>query len=454
MTLANRTALAAGLCGLLAVVLAAVTASLLFARSLSERVDDQLRDRAVAAPVLAAVGDRIEVSELTVVVDGARVITPARTVDLGATPRPRLPLPDEPGLRTVRNGGESWRLLAVEVRDVPDPGDEAIVEFIEPLGDVTAQIRQVRRRIAVVGLIAAGLVTLIGLVAGRRAAKPLTDLATSVRRIDHHRPTDWQVDVDTSTPEVREIAGALNESLGQLAIESHRRQEALEAARSFAAAASHELRNPLQSALLNLDLAIGDDPDPRVESARTELARMRSSLDAVRQLSEVDLVDRRSFEEADLVEIVDQAIGTIGAGSAIELRCPDRCRHTMWADGVRLAVENLLRNAIVHGRPVDGASETIIVTVTPEATIVVDDNGPGIAPADRTRILEPFERSAGAGPGSGLGLAFVARVAALHAGTVEVSDSPLGGARIVVALGPGPRPVPPSTPLPGSLDPR
>ncbi|MEL6984225.1 MAG: hypothetical protein AAFO29_17495 [Actinomycetota bacterium] len=66
MTLANRTALAAGLCGLLAVVLAAVTASLLFARSLSERVDDQLRDRAEAAPILAAVGDRIGISELAV----------------------------------------------------------------------------------------------------------------------------------------------------------------------------------------------------------------------------------------------------------------------------------------------------------------------------------------------------------------------------------------------------
>ncbi|MEL6983013.1 MAG: HAMP domain-containing sensor histidine kinase, partial [Actinomycetota bacterium] len=164
-------------------------------------------------------------------------------------------------------------------------------------------------------------------------------------------------------------------------------------------------------------------------TASSELRILASSV-----LAEVDLVDHRSFDEVDLVEIVDQAIGAVGAGVDVELSGPEQCVRSVWVDGVRLAVENLLRNAIGHGRPLDGGAGVIAVTVTPTAQIIVDDNGPGIPLADRARILEPFERATTAGTGSGLGLAFVNRVAALHSGSVEVLDSPSGGTRIVLGL--------------------
>jgi two-component system sensor histidine kinase PrrB len=443
VTLANRTALAAGICGLLAAIVAAGVASVLFDRSLSQRVDDQLRQRAESAPVLAAVGDRIGISELVFAVDGARVATGSETVELGPLPSSGLPPLEEPGWRTVEADGESWRLLAVEVRNVPDPGDRALVELVEPLGDVTTQLRTLRRRTATVGAVTAAVVAVLGLLAGRRAARPLTELAAEVGQLGRERPAGWKVTVDTSTPEVDEIATALNDSLGQLAVASRRREEALAAARSFASAASHEMRTPLQSAMLNLDLARAERTDPHLETARTDLDRMRTALDAVRRLSEADLIDARSFEAADVVDVVDQAVGALASearDTRIDLVGPDRCPRRVWVDGLRLAVENLLRNALRHGRPPAGTPAHIVVTVTDDASIVVDDNGPGIAPADRARVVRAFERGSTSGPGSGLGLAFAQRVAALHGGDLEITDGPRGGARVVLQLGPDPDP--------------
>ncbi len=71
-------------------------------------------------------------------------------------------------------------------------------------------------------------------------------------------------------------------------------------------------------------------------------------------------------------------------------------------------------------------------------TLTVDDDGPGVPPADRRRVFERFVRLDEArsrdGGGSGLGLAIVAAVAKAHAASVAVEGSPLGGARFLVVF--------------------
>ena len=70
--------------------------------------------------------------------------------------------------------------------------------------------------------------------------------------------------------------------------------------------------------------------------------------------------------------------------------------------------------------------------------ITVDDDGPGIATADRERVFERFvrldEARARAEGGTGLGLAIVSEVVAAHGGTVTITDAPSGGARFTVRL--------------------
>src|SRR5690606_3558617 len=66
--------------------------------------------------------------------------------------------------------------------------------------------------------------------------------------------------------------------------------------------------------------------------------------------------------------------------------------------------------------------------------IVVEDDGPGIAVADRARVLERGARADEQTPGHGLGLAMVREMAGLYGGMLEISASPLGGARIELVL--------------------
>ena len=104
-----------------------------------------------------------------------------------------------------------------------------------------------------------------------------------------------------------------------------------------------------------------------------------------------------------------------------------------WEPGLRLLVDNLIRNAIRHGRP----GGRVEVALTSDGVLHVDDDGPGVAEADRERIFEPFVHDEHAeDAGSGLGLALAAQQARQHGVTIEVGESPLGGARFTVRFAP------------------
>jgi two-component system sensor histidine kinase MprB len=92
---------------------------------------------------------------------------------------------------------------------------------------------------------------------------------------------------------------------------------------------------------------------------------------------------------------------------------------------------NLLDNAAKWSPP-DG---TVRVRLA-DGVLTVDDEGRGIAEADRPHVFERFWRSeeSRSMPGSGLGLAIVAQVVDRHSGTVSVGSSPAGGARLTVQL--------------------
>ena len=458
MKLATRTGLASLGASVLAIVVLSNVVTTQFERVLRDRVDEQLSVRAESsAAILVAVGDRISVSELNGVIDPARILSETstdetntdetRTVEIGARPPAGLPPVGPVGLRTVEVGGESWRLLGVEVIDVPTAGDRAVVEFSEPLGVVQDRVAEIRRRTFTAGLLAAVGAGVVGWLFGRRAARPLTRLQQDAAAIGTAATTPLAVSDRYGTPEVDDVAAALNASLSDLGGAIERREEALAAARDFAGSATHELRTPLQSAMTNLDVALAEPtPDGDRESisrARAELSRMAGSLAAVQALSQADLAPPGWFEPLDLAavgDLVDEVTSRVaGAATAtVDLRVDgDGGPWTVWSDGVRLAADNVLRNALTHGRPADGSPGRIVVTVTAEPlAVLVDDDGPGVAAADRARVVAPFERAATTTPGSGLGLAVADRVARAHGGGVHVSASPSGGTRVRIALGP------------------
>jgi two-component system sensor histidine kinase PrrB len=145
----------------------------------------------------------------------------------------------------------------------------------------------------------------------------------------------------------------------------------------------------------------------------------------------LDRVARENMRTGGGVQIVveaDDDIGTIWG----------------WPSGLRLAVDNLVRNAIMHGQ----ATGIVLAAHRHDhqMTIVVDDNGRGLPADEHQTVLGRFARGSNAAPGgSGLGLALVAQQAALHGGRIELSDGPLGGLRATLTVSTSPAPVSNST---------
>ena len=112
-----------------------------------------------------------------------------------------------------------------------------------------------------------------------------------------------------------------------------------------------------------------------------------------------------------------------------------------WEGGLRLLVDNLLDNAALHGRPSGGSVGVGLVRVDGQLIVRIEDDGPGIPPDQRARLLEPFARGEGAAPGgTGLGLAIVAQQATLHGGELRLRDSSRGGLGVEVLLPSSPAP--------------
>jgi two-component system, OmpR family, sensor histidine kinase PrrB len=170
----------------------------------------------------------------------------------------------------------------------------------------------------------------------------------------------------------------------------------------------------------------------RVEAIITALGQLASGQLAQaedRELIDItdmlDRVARENMRTANGVEIVVEAADDIGAIWG-------------WPGGLRLAVDNLVRNAVTHGR----ATRIVLAArrFPHMLTIIVDDNGRGLPEEEHQAVLGRFSRGSNAAPGgSGLGLALVAQQAALHGGNIELSNGPLGGLRATLTIATSPQ---------------
>jgi two-component system, OmpR family, sensor histidine kinase PrrB len=140
----------------------------------------------------------------------------------------------------------------------------------------------------------------------------------------------------------------------------------------------------------------------------------------------------------ELTDLVAQAVAAAARsappGTTVEAALPDAEVAVVGsAPGLRLAVDNLLTNAIRHS----GGSRVVaaVQVAADRVAITVDDDGAGLPPDERDALFDRFRRGRAArGPGSGLGLALVAQQAALHRGGAYLTDSALGGCRAVLEL--------------------
>jgi signal transduction histidine kinase len=405
------------------------------------RAAARLRGQDVAA-VLAANGagpgplavDDAEELLIQVLDEGGRVVAASPGAG-GLAPVARL-RPGESAEVEVPAGGpveEGGEFLAVATgADTPQGRRTVVVvRSTETVTEATA---------AVSGLLAIGLPLLLMVVGTTtwilvgRALAPVEAIRAEVDAISgdalHRRVPD-----PPTGDEIGRLARTMNRMLGRL-------EQAQARQRRLVADASHELRSPVATIRQHAEVALAHpDRTTTAELAATVLAedlrlqRLAEDLLLLTRADEHTLALRR--RPVDLDDLVfDEARRVRGAsGLRVDTTAVSAGRVDGDPAGLRRVLRNLGDNA---ARAAGGHLAFSVAEDDGVVRLTVDDDGQGIPEADRERVFERFVRLDDARArddgGSGLGLAIVAELITAHGGTVAITSSPLGGARVEVTL--------------------
>jgi signal transduction histidine kinase len=328
-------------------------------------------------------------------------------------------------------GSDGDPYIAVGIRI--EPFDAAYFEAF-PL-DSTERTLQVLATALIVGAVLATLVaTFFGFSTSRRLLRPLSRVADAAADIASGG-LDTRLE-EENDPDLNRLAGSFNDMADAV-------QERIEREQRFASDVSHELRSPitaLTAAVEVLDGRRADLPERTQQALDVVVSQVRRFDSMVIDLLELSRIDAGAtdinLEEVDLVDLCDRVSQRYGYGD-LPIEVHRRAKRRALVDRVRFEriLGNLLDNATTHG----GGPKRITIepsSVKRSVVLAVEDEGPGVAASERTRIFERFARGSAARHrvGTGLGLALVAEHAAALGGEAWVEDRPGGGARFVVRL--------------------
>jgi signal transduction histidine kinase len=275
------------------------------------------------------------------------------------------------------------------------------------------------------------LVAALTWLAMGRALRPVEAIRAEFAEITAH-DLHRRVPDQRTGDEVSRLAATMNATLDQL-------QRAVARLRTFTSDASHELRGPLATLFTRLELAAArpgtaDWPPVAAESLRDveQLSQIVDDLLLLARLDAGHVLHQDTFVVADVVRAViagrDVHLYDESAGQTI------RGSRT----AMRRLVTNLVDNATRHAR---SAVEVRLRHDADHVILQVTDDGPGIQPADRSRVFDRFVRLDEArtpidGNGTGLGLAIAREIAAAHDGTLTAEAPEPGhtGARLVLTV--------------------
>lgn len=279
------------------------------------------------------------------------------------------------------------------------------------------------------------------LVSGVRSSlRSINRLADDLnqRSLDDLQP----LDASGLSTEIVPVVARVNDLLSRL-------DHSVQAQKQFIGHAAHQLRTPLAGLKLECELMLANElPD----DVRRRAERIKAVTDRMIRLGEQLLVLARadaSVRPQDTVRRLDLAEWVRATGAEwvpgarqkqvrLQLAAPD---EPVWIDAEPLLLSellgNLIDNALRYGGPI--TTITLQVNATPP-TLIVEDDGRGIDPADHERVFDAFYRAPHSeGSGSGLGLAIVREIAQAHGAWWVLTSRPqFAGTRVSIVF-PGPR---------------
>lgn len=300
-----------------------------------------------------------------------------------------------------------------------------------PIEDAQSDVEQTFLLVGAFALVAA---LLAGYLVAARAAAPIRRFAGTAAEVDAGDLSP-RVSVDpNAAAELRTLGESFNHMLDRL-------EDAFARQRGFVSDASHELRSPLTAIRGQIEV-LARDPDPDASDVRqveattlAELARVERLVEEMLTLARLDEGVGPARREVDAERFLREAVTGAPGGAEVGTLAPGQIDVDV--DMLARVIRNLVENARRHAGP-DGKVRVSSTEAGGRLRVDVDDDGPGIPPAERERVFDRFHRTdtgrARAAGGSGLGLAIARGIVEAHGGSIRAEASPLGGARVSFEL--------------------
>lgn len=431
----------ATLVAVIAVGISAVALLVVLRHSLERAGDDAAKTRVQDLAALATSGTLPALltvpndEDIAQVVDASGAVLAGSTGHTGRGIATFAPEGTAPVVRMVRDVPDDNELIDFRVwaKRAQTHDGPVIVYIGTSLDSVNETIATVRRVLLLILPPLLALLAVASWVLVGRALRPVEAIRAEVADISG-RALDRRVPVPPNRDEIGRLASTMNEMLDRL-------QAASERQRKFVADASHELQSPIAALRTQLEVAIAQPATTDWAATSSDLlAESRHMERLVRDLLFLARSDGeesvRRIEPVDLDDIVLEEATRLRSSARVGVDASGVSAAPLSGnrDELTRLVRNLLENAEHH------AESRVRIRLSAEGReiiLVVEDDGPGVAPAERERIFQRFTRLDEArsrhNGGTGLGLAIVKEITERHGGTVCVENA-APGARFAVRL--------------------
>lgn len=327
-----------------------------------------------------------------------------------------------PGRITVDTTTRQFTVLADRVTFDPFSASLRLPDgrwaTIEPPRDLIAPWQ---RRILLSMLLSMLILAPIVWLLARRITRPIRAFAQAAERLGDD--PDAEPLQARGPREVRTAISAFNDMQGSIRGHIHRRTQTV-------AAIAHDLRTPLTRLRFRAEQA--------PEGLRDRMAADIEEMDALIGQAMAYVRGETPPERLERLDLNDLAAacaaGFAETGQPVAFSGRTTLPVTGDAAGLKRAIDNLIENAVKFG----GAARVSAAAEQGQATVTVDDDGPGLDPAELTAVLEPFVRGEQsrnrATGGAGLGLAVARQAARASGGELTLANRPEGGLRARLSL--------------------
>ncbi len=312
----------------------------------------------------------------------------------------------------------------------------------QPLFETLAQIDSA---MFLIGSIAVLISVAIAVFIARSLSQPLVELARETREVVRGTPKPVRA---RGGRELVELANTFNRAIGELTAMRKRlaRTERIAARREVARQIAHEIKNPLAPirAAVETLRRLHDRGSDQFEgyfdeATKTVLEEVHRIKNIVSEFTKYARMPPPKFERADLADVARGVVALHDAPDTdeapkvtLEVQGPTRALFDK--DQLVQVLTNLVQNGIEAAQEAGSRPQVAVKLegVGRDVRVTVTDNGPGIDPAVRERLFEPYVSTKT--HGTGLGLAIVQTIVHEHGGELSCGDGPAGGARFVVVL--------------------